>query len=177
MNNWLKKIAVFALAGATALTLFSPSAEADWRHGHGHWGGHGGGGWGWGGGAVAGVAIGTLAGALIATSASANGAKTKRIEKVENYQRTDTTITERVVEKPVYIERIVEKPVDRIVEVPGPERVQIVEKEVPGPERVVTKEVPGPERIVEKPVEKIIYVDRPAQSKVAGSRQTRRPAH
>ena len=118
-----------------------------------------------------------LAGALLATGASANGARTRRIEKVENYQRTDT-ITERVVEKPVYIERIVEKPVDRIVEVPGPERVQVVEKEVPGPERVVTKEVqvPGPERIVEKPVEKIVYVDRPAQSKVAGSRQTRRPA-
>jgi ABC-type transport system substrate-binding protein len=36
---------------------------------------------------------------------------------------------------------------ERVVEVPGPER--IVEVEVPGPERVVEVEVPGPERIVE----------------------------
>lgn len=46
--------------------------------------------------------------------------------------------------------------IERIVEVPGPER--IVEKivEVPGPERIVEKiiEVPGPERIVEIPVAK-----------------------
>ena len=57
---------------------------------------------------------------------------------------------ERVVQVPGP-ERIVEK----IVEVPGPER--IVEKivEVPGPERIVEKivEVPGPERIVEKMVQ------------------------
>ena len=46
--------------------------------------------------------------------------------------------------------------IERIVEVPGPER--IVEKivEVPGPERIVEKiiDVPGPERIVEIPVAK-----------------------
>ena len=46
---------------------------------------------------------------------------------------------------------------ERIVEVPGPERIveRVVEVAVPGPERVVEKvvEVPGPERVVEKVVE------------------------
>ena len=64
---------------------------------------------------------------------------------------------ERIVEKIVEVpgpERIVEK----IVEVPGPERIveKTVEVQVPGPERIVEKivEVPGPERIVEIPVAK-----------------------
>jgi hypothetical protein len=67
---------------------------------------------------------------------------------------------ERVVEKPVVEERIVEKIVEKPVVV----------------EKIVEKPV-----IVEKIVEKPVYIERPAQSRVAGQRQTvrsraRRPA-
>ena len=60
---------------------------------------------------------------------------------------------------------------ERVVEVPGPERVVtkevIKEVEVPGPERIVTKEVvkevpvPGPERVVTKEVIKEVPVEGP----------------
>jgi len=67
---------------------------------------------------------------------------------------------EKIVEVPVEVikEVVVERevPVEKIVEVEVPKEIEvikeverIVEKEVPGPERIV--EVPGPERIVEVP--------------------------
>jgi len=79
---------------------------------------------------------------------------------------------EKIVEVPVEIikEVVVERevPVEKIVEVEVPKEVEvvkeverIVEKEIPGPERIV--EVPGPERIVEVPgPEKIVEVEKTA---------------
>ena len=79
---------------------------------------------------------------------------------------------EKIVEVPVEVikEVVVERevPVEKIVEVEVPKEVEvvkeverIVEKEIPGPERIV--EVPGPERIVEVPgPEKIVEVEKTA---------------
>ena len=71
------------------------------------------------------------------------------------YRLRGEQIREVPVEKIVYQDRIVEKPVDRIVEVPVDKiiyRDRVVEKPV---ERIVYKD-----RIVEKPVDRIIYRDR-----------------
>ncbi|MDB4335292.1 hypothetical protein OAA05_00460 [bacterium] len=59
-------------------------------------------------------------------------------------------IKEVVVEREVPVEKIVEVEVEKEVEVIK-EVERIVEKEVPGPERIVEVEVPGPERRVEIP--------------------------
>ena len=59
-------------------------------------------------------------------------------------------IKEVVVEREVPVEKIVEVEVAKEVEVIK-EVERIVEKEVPGPERIVEVEVPGPERRVEVP--------------------------
>ena len=59
-------------------------------------------------------------------------------------------IKEVVVEREVPVEKIVEVEVAKEVEVIK-EIERIVEKEVPGPERIVEVEVPGPERRVEVP--------------------------
>src|SRR5689334_19706155 len=71
-NAISRKLAVALFAGAMALTLSAPRAEAYWRGGGGGWHGggwhgggwHGGGGWGWGAGA-AGFALGAVTGALL----------------------------------------------------------------------------------------------------------------
>lgn len=56
---------------------------------------------------------------------------------------------------PVQPPKVVERVVEKIVQVPGPERMV----EVPGPERVVERvvEVPGPERVVEVPAYQSSY--------------------
>ena len=59
-------------------------------------------------------------------------------------------IKETVVEREVPVEKIVEVEVAKEVEVIK-EIERIVEKEVPGPERIVEVKVPGPERRVEVP--------------------------
>jgi chromosome segregation ATPase len=94
----------------------------------------------------------------------------RRGEAVGSPGAVDFQGQERIVQVPgperiVYTEKVVEK----VVEVPGPER--IVEVQVPGPERVVYNdkivekivEVPGPERVVynEKIVEKVVEVPGP----------------
>ena len=67
-------------------------------------------------------------------------------------------IKEVVVKREVPVEKIVEVEVEKEVEVIK-EVERIVEKEVPGPERIV--EIPGPERIVEVPgPEKIVEVEK-----------------
>ena len=67
-------------------------------------------------------------------------------------------IKEVVVEREVPVEKIVEVEVQKEIEVIK-EVERIVEKEVPGPERIV--EIPGPERIVEVPgPEKIVEVEK-----------------
>jgi len=79
MNRGLPKtLAVALIAGAAALTMNAPQAQAQW---HGHWRGGGGwhgggwhgggwhgGGYGWGGAAVAGLALGAITGAVIANN-------------------------------------------------------------------------------------------------------------
>ena len=66
-------------------------------------------------------------------------------------------IKEVVVEREVPVEKIVEVEVEKKVEVVK-EVERIVEKEVPGPERIV--EVPGPERVVEVPgPERVVRVE------------------
>jgi len=91
-------------------------------------------------------------------------------EKNEELRAQKAKVQERVVEVPGP-ERIVTKEVIKEVPVPGPERIVtkevIKEVEVPGPERIVTKEVikevevPGPERIVTKEVIKEVPVEGP----------------
>jgi hypothetical protein len=51
---------------------------------------------------------------------------------------------------------------DKIVEVPGPER--IVYRDVPGPERIVYRDVPGPERIVYR--DKVVQVNHTVEKMV-----------
>jgi hypothetical protein len=81
-----------------------------------------------------------------------------RIDEEESAIFRRTTVAETPAPEPVVVERIVERIVEKPVEV-------IVEKPV---ERIV-------ERVVEKPVyiERIVYRDRPANGRVAGTRQTR----
>lgn len=91
-------------------------------------------------------------------------------EKNEELRAQKAKVQERVVEVPGP-ERIVTKEVIKEIEVPGPERVVtkevIKEVPVPGPERIVTKEiikeveVPGPERIVTKEIIKEVPVEGP----------------
>lgn len=58
-------------------------------------------------------------------------------------------VVDRIVDREVPVEVVVYK--DRVVEVPGPERIEYVD-------RVVEREVPGPERVE--------YVDRPVKVEV-----------
>lgn len=74
--------------------------------------------------------------------------KPERERHTDPLQQVPPAVIEKPVERIVEVEKIVEKPVERIVE-------RVIEKPVEV-EKVV-------ERIIEKPVEKIVYVDRPAQ--------------
>ena len=86
----------------------------------------------------------------------------------EELRAQKAKVQERIVEVPGP-ERVVTKEVIKEIEVPGPERIVtkeiIKEVPVPGPERVVTKEiikeVPGPERVVTKEIIKEVPVEGP----------------
>ncbi len=113
-----------------------------------------------------------VAGSLVATSAWAGGARTRKVQE----QRVQEITTPAPSVQTIVVERIVERPVERVV---TNEVVHVVEKPVIQ-ERVVERVVEKPvervvERVVERPVERIVYRDRIVE-RTAGSRQIRRPA-
>ena len=85
----------------------------------------------------------------------------------EKLRTAQYRIAELESKPPVMVKEYVQSPPevrivyrDKVVEVPGPERVVVKEVQVPGPERVIVKEVPGPERVIVKEVpgpERIVY--------------------
>ena len=78
----------------------------------------------------------------------------------EKLRTAQSRIAELEAKPPVVVKDYVQSPPevrivyrDKVVEVPGPERVVVKEVQVPGPERVVKVEVQGPERIVADPAQ------------------------